>query len=415
MTAHTSDTPAGDLEEFQLRLERALDTVAVETQPRIAARILDLVQDPDSQLREFGDVIRNDAALTGRLLKLANSAYFAQRSPVSKPERALVLLGLERVKSISLGFYLCRSATSAGSRELSREVWGQSVFRACLCGAMARVVCPEVASEAFVIGLMLDCGIPLMASLTGPAYEPLFRSTDSPQSLFESERANLEFTHVDIVTALVRRWKLPPMLAKPIVWHHAQPAPIVSDGGPPPPPLPDPLTVLQRIAFYCGQVRLDAGCVPAEAIPLPEVGCRVLGLPAPDLSAAVGSAVREFGAISQMFSDVAGPLANVDAIAEAAHRQLIDAIDTRLVREFAAHTRDRPASIDVAGLEIRYEPAAQGQVRVLINSDRGEPLVVCEVDPRVTTPGSLRRSLGLDEASDLELRRLAAEIKSLAA
>src|SRR5205085_6937921 len=115
---------AAELAELYDRLDRQLDRIGLETQPRVAVRLLELVAREDSQLKDYNEAIRTDAALTGRLLRLANSAYFAQRAPVTKLERALVLLGIQRVKAVSLGFHLCRAAASAGARSVSRAGWG---------------------------------------------------------------------------------------------------------------------------------------------------------------------------------------------------------------------------------------------------------------------------------------------------
>src|SRR5215468_4195680 len=79
---------AGEVDALLAALEGRLQGVGVETQPEVAARILDLIADPGAGLRQYADVVRADAALSGRLLRLANSAFFAQRQPVTNLDRA---------------------------------------------------------------------------------------------------------------------------------------------------------------------------------------------------------------------------------------------------------------------------------------------------------------------------------------
>ena len=74
--------------------------------PQVAARLLELAADPNAQIRDYVDAIKTDWALTGRVLRLANSAFYAQRQPVTRLDRALIVLGVERAKAICLGFYL---------------------------------------------------------------------------------------------------------------------------------------------------------------------------------------------------------------------------------------------------------------------------------------------------------------------
>jgi HD-like signal output (HDOD) protein len=133
--------------ELQAEIDRRLTGLGLPTQPAVAARILALVANPDAGLKQYADVLRHDAALTGRLLRLANSAYFAQIKPVTTIERSCVLLGLERLKAVSLGFYLSRAAATDPNHVLSRRVWTQSVLRACLAAEMARVTCPGYSAD----------------------------------------------------------------------------------------------------------------------------------------------------------------------------------------------------------------------------------------------------------------------------
>src|SRR5689334_2751536 len=101
-----SELSGAEVDDLLGALEGRLHTVGIESQPEVAARIVELVSDPDAGLRQYADVVRADAALSGRLLRLANSAFFAQREPVTSLDRACVLLGLDRLKAVSLGFQL---------------------------------------------------------------------------------------------------------------------------------------------------------------------------------------------------------------------------------------------------------------------------------------------------------------------
>src|SRR5262245_65395254 len=95
---------AREVEELYARLQKRLGDTSVPTLPQVAVRILELIANPNSTIQKFTEVIKTDQALTGRLLRLSNSAQFAQRQPVTRLERAMVLLGMDRLKAMSLGF-----------------------------------------------------------------------------------------------------------------------------------------------------------------------------------------------------------------------------------------------------------------------------------------------------------------------
>jgi EAL and modified HD-GYP domain-containing signal transduction protein len=57
------------------------------------------LQDPEVQLRELEQLISRDVALSYRLLKYINSAYFSLRGAVSSIRQAVALLGIEQLRS----------------------------------------------------------------------------------------------------------------------------------------------------------------------------------------------------------------------------------------------------------------------------------------------------------------------------
>src|ERR1043165_7307229 len=203
---------AAEVDGLYADIDRKLGAIGIETQPQVAARVLKLVSEPQSGRRQYAEVTTADPGISGRLLRLANSAYFAQRQPVTNLERACVLLGLERLKAIAMGFYLSRAASTDPASKLSRKVWGEGVYRASLAAELARAVCPSHAPEAFVVGLMMDVGVPIAVKLLGPSYMRMLEEQKPPTRQYKEEFQRLPFTHVDVATALLRRWRLPEIL-----------------------------------------------------------------------------------------------------------------------------------------------------------------------------------------------------------
>lgn len=407
MSKRRRDITAHELDALHAQLDKALDRVGLETMPKVAARLLELSADPDAQIRDYAEAVKTDWALTGRLMRLANSAFFSQRQPVTRLDRALVVLGIERTKAICLGFYLSRSASLAGVREAARKVWGQSVYRAGLAASLARVQCPSLAPEAFIIGLMLDCGQPLMVRLMGEEYELLMRANPSPSKLYAAEFDLLPYTHVDVVAALARRWKLPSLLARPIAWHHTLP-PVGKTG--------DPIVLLQRLAYYVGAIQLDeASNQPAHKAPLTTIADKLFEIVPSELEAVVRSANREYSQTTSLFSDVADPMGDVESVADMVQSQLVQVMDEQLERTVKAESRGGPEHLRICGTDIEVEPARDGEVIAYISGADGERLVSCTVNPAKETPESIGRLLGLDEATPGDLFELMRVIQGMAA
>jgi HD-like signal output (HDOD) protein len=387
-----------------------LDGVGVETQPKVAQRLVELSQNPDAQIRDYHDAIKTDAAMTGRVLRMANSAFYAQRQPVTRLERALVILGVEKTKAISLGFFLSRAAAGAGSRAMSRRVWGESVYRASLASAMAKATCPHLAPEAFIVGLMLDCGQPLMAKMVGDAYEALHAEVRNPVRLAAAEFERLEFTHTDVVCALMKRWKMPAVLARPIATHHV--APQVGKSS-------DPGVLLHRLAYYVGAVQLEAskagGAAPMVRAPLSTIAERLFEVLPTQVEGVVRGCGQAYQETIGVFSDVGDALGDVDSISDRVQSQLVEMMDEQMERAVRAENRDGPERLQICGQVIEVEPGRGGEVVAYINGSDGQRMISCTVTPVNETPDSVGRMLGLEEANTGELLELMRVMQQMAA
>lgn len=398
--------PAGSHDRLYASIDRELDRVGIDSRPEVAARVLELVANESAGMRDFAEVIRADAALTGRLLRLANSALFAQRQPVTTVERACVLLGLERLRAVALGFYLSRAAASGSTSAISRRIWAQSVYRACLASELARRLCPSQAAEAFVIGLMLDCGLPLLLRLAGKDAQELLAAPRPPAVLFRLEQDRLPYTHVDVAAALMRRWRIPPLLARPIERHHTDPGP--GRGG-------EPQRVLERLAYYVGAIHLAGEGGPGQQTPQADLAARVLELPGPELSSCVHSATRDFRATRELFADIADNLSEVDRIMDDVQRQLAEVMDETLAREFRCQTRNRPERFHIGDSVVEVAPGDNETLVAYLLDSRGRRLLAYEFLPEALDLGVLAEALGLEADAPGAFNELADYVRSAAA
>ena len=380
------DLSADELTGLYAELDRRLGGIGVDTQPGVAMRILDLTQNPDAGMQDYSDIIRNDPGLTGRLIRLSNSAFFAQRKPVTNIDRACVLL-------------------DKGAK-ISREVWGQSVYRACLAAEVARSVLPSCAPEAFIIGLMLDAGIPLAHKLLGTQFDVLYEQGLPSSKSFEVEYNQHPFTHVDIMTTMLRRWKFPELLAKPIMWHHTPPPPSGESR--------EPLRVLHRIAFYIGAVTLRSDNSPTARAPAAAVGKMHLGLDSAKLEAIASRSSVECEAVLELFADVADPL-EVSDLSSRVHQQLVNVLDDQMVDGLRDDSAIGPQQFLLGGLVVLIRPEQDGHGAAYSYDADGEPISSYRFTMASESPSSIRASLGLEPDPTDDLDGMAEYLKILAA
>ena len=193
------------------------------TLPSVAVELLNLRNDPESGIAQVQALVRTDPAISAKILKAVNSTFFGVSSQVTSLERAVGLLGGTYVTSLALSFYLSKHASTTGPlAEHYAQYWLQSVVQATAAETLGRRTKQRMESELFLAGLLLDLGQLAMLKAIPDEYLALM-TTAATQSrdLYEIEREQLGFDHMEIGAKLAETWELPEALWELIRSHHA--------------------------------------------------------------------------------------------------------------------------------------------------------------------------------------------------
>ncbi len=97
----------------------------IATLPEVTTRIIAVVDDPRSTARDLHNIIKNDPAMSTKILKVVNSAFYGLPGQVSEMDRAIVLLGLSAVKNIAISASISRLFTGEriNDRFSARDIW----------------------------------------------------------------------------------------------------------------------------------------------------------------------------------------------------------------------------------------------------------------------------------------------------
>jgi diguanylate cyclase (GGDEF)-like protein len=312
MTGTRDNGPALEAELIAL-----FETASLPTSPLVATRILELINDSNSTARCFARTIEADPALAGRLLKMANSARYAQRTPATTIQRAVTVVGLRQLRVVALGFELVNHLDRVCNTSFDLpSFWQRSVLRACLAREIALRVVPSLAQEAFLIGLLQDAGIPLLAEILGGEYADAYRELKgSPTAFGLAERKRFRFNHVQAISALASLWGLPPGITRPLSRHHDRPelGAKASDED-----------RLDGVSYLVGAVGFDEGTTASADPMLPRYARTSLGLSDEDLGACLAAAREAFDEMAELFDS--GVIRSQDAsrLLQMANRRLME-------------------------------------------------------------------------------------------
>jgi putative nucleotidyltransferase with HDIG domain len=191
--------------------------------PQVASRVIALVEDPDTSGRDITEVIAADQALTAKILRASNSAYYGRSGKISTLSQAVMLLGFQAIRNLVLVHSLPFGSSAAQSQgqNLQQVLWEHSLSTALSARLMAAkrgYYDPEV---AFVAGLLHDAG-QIVFVMKHPAEfnSILAKAKTSDLSISELEQEALGFDHAVVGSKVLERWNLPALLVEAVAVHH---------------------------------------------------------------------------------------------------------------------------------------------------------------------------------------------------
>lgn len=192
------------------------------TLPTLVQRILQVSKDPRSSASNLGQVIKQDQSLTAKILKIVNSAYYGLYRKVGNVDHAIVILGFDEIRNISLAACLIHFHRGPGSSRFNRnKFWSHSLCTAYVARALSSLR-PELNTEdAFVVGLLHDYGKVILHQYFNKIFEEILNAAaEREMPLYKISTEMLDIDHAEIGGIIAENWKLPIHLVKAIQFHH---------------------------------------------------------------------------------------------------------------------------------------------------------------------------------------------------
>jgi len=198
--------------------------------PEIYLRVAEQLEDETITVQQIGDTVQHDPAITTRVLKMVNSAYYGLPIQVASVAQSVSLLGRERLKHILIGSVL-RGVFSSGQYNpaFSMQVfWQHSIKTAIIARELARQVREiEEPESMFTAGLLHDIGkLLLFKKFPERMLAAEEHAMQKRVDVLSAELSQVGLTHTAVGEALMQYWGLPQLLIDCATRHHE----IVHDG-----------------------------------------------------------------------------------------------------------------------------------------------------------------------------------------
>lgn len=240
--------------------------------PAVAAKVMGMADDDRSSALDLAQVLSTDQALTAKLIKISNSAYYGFARKVSTVREAVVVLGFKQVRQVAVGASLMsafRKQAQPGDLFDSDLFWGHSVAVAVAAEAIAKKTRAARPEDGFTAGILHDIGrIVLRMTMPAEFQEALHLARYEGVPLHEAELATTGYEHHEVGRALGELWKFPAHLVDAVWAHHNESLTPQHDG------LPGVVAQANRLALhyglYCGY-EVEGGEAPAPPPDIAEV------------------------------------------------------------------------------------------------------------------------------------------------
>ena len=171
--------------------------------PRLFAELSQLLDDETATIDSVVAVVKQDPAMSSKLLQVVNSSFFAASSSVSDVRTAVLRLGMKTIRNLALGIGAFDAASELGNPGISVEKLQQRSLR--IARLSSRIAAGlEDPDAAFMAGLTCDVGELVVAD----------------SSATEPESVQTRITHAEVGAFLLGLWGLPFPIVEAVSNHH---------------------------------------------------------------------------------------------------------------------------------------------------------------------------------------------------
>lgn len=162
------------------------DRLTLPTLPEVAIKVRETIDDDDASITDVAQIIETDAALSARIIQVANSSLYRGLSSADTVQNAVMRMGLITVKNLAISLVMKQlfQATHPVVDRYLRDAWKQSTDIAALSAMIAKHYTNLEADSALLAGLTHSIGLsPILVRAESDS--ELLNDTDALETLLK--------------------------------------------------------------------------------------------------------------------------------------------------------------------------------------------------------------------------------------
>lgn len=192
--------------------------------PSIYTEIVAEMQSDDPSIKNVGTIIGRDVSMTAKILQVVNSVFFGLPQKIGNPQQAVMLLGLETIKSLVLSVKIFSEFSQQQYAWFNLDdIFNHSISVSTHAKAIvnSEQMDQDLINYSLMAGLLHDLGKLILATNFTDTYEQIINeSRKTEQRLWELEQAAFGTSHAEIGAYLMGLWNIENPIIEAIAFHH---------------------------------------------------------------------------------------------------------------------------------------------------------------------------------------------------
>ncbi len=212
-----------DLESLAIRLSRSENLPVL---PQVVGQVLKLAEDPTATPRSLEAIIERDPAITAKILRVANSAYYGFHQ-IPSIGRAISVLGTNVIRSliVAVAYQQVIATRQVAAHFNKLDFWHHSLAAATAARILAKLKLPVKAEELYSAAMLHDVGMLVLERFATNEFDSVVHYAQSERiPIHVAEQEQYKFDHAAVGGLLADRWGLPATIRAAIEFHHNLPA-----------------------------------------------------------------------------------------------------------------------------------------------------------------------------------------------
>jgi HD-like signal output (HDOD) protein/signal transduction histidine kinase len=192
--------------------------------PHVLVRMLEACQDANADFQEISRIVAQDAVITGRVLVMANSPSYSFAVSVNTLERALLVLGIDTLKTLIITVAVQQFFANFGKQQgaFLKCFWTQSLSCALLSKSFAALTNFALPEQAYLAGLLHNVASLVLQTQFPERYISMLNvmANSGELDIVQAEMGEFGVDHCNLGAELLALWGLDQFTCDAVRYHH---------------------------------------------------------------------------------------------------------------------------------------------------------------------------------------------------